>query len=74
MNTVIPLGFGSIGAQELILILLIVVLLFGARKIPDLARGLGEGIRNFRSAMKEPPADRDKKDKDKEDRPGEPDR
>jgi len=43
---------GSFGFQELLVILLIVVLLFGARRIPELARGLGEGIRSFRSAMK----------------------
>lgn len=42
-----------LGTQELVIILVIVVLLFGARKIPDLARGLGEGIRNFRSGMRE---------------------
>lgn len=49
----IPLGlFGTFGAQELLLILLILVVLFGARKIPELARGLGEGIRNFRSSVK----------------------
>lgn len=45
--------FGPLGATELVLILLIVVLLFGARKIPDLARGLGEGIRNFRTGLRE---------------------
>jgi sec-independent protein translocase protein TatA len=49
-----PLGlFGTFGAAEILLILLIVVLLFGARRIPELARGLGEGIRNFRSSVKE---------------------
>lgn len=45
--------FGPLGASELLIILLIVVLLFGARKIPDLARGLGEGIRNFRAGLRE---------------------
>jgi sec-independent protein translocase protein TatA len=44
-----------LGYQELLIILLIVVVLFGAKKIPDLARGLGEGIRNFRAGIKEPP-------------------
>ena len=44
--------FGSFGLQELLVILLIVVFLFGARKIPDIARGLGEGIRGFRSSLK----------------------
>lgn len=36
---------------ELIIILVIVVLLFGAKKIPDLAQGLGKGIKNFKKAM-----------------------
>ena len=44
---------GSLGASELLIILAIVVLLFGARKIPDLARGLGEGIRNFKQGIRE---------------------
>ena len=44
---------GGLSGTELLVILLIVVLLFGARRIPELARGLGEGIRNFRSAMKD---------------------
>ena len=46
-----PLGwFGSLGLPEILLILLIVVFLFGARRIPEIARGLGEGIRGFRTA------------------------
>ncbi len=44
--------FGPIGAWEIILILLIVVFLFGARRIPEIARSLGEGIRGFRSSLK----------------------
>jgi sec-independent protein translocase protein TatA len=43
---------GTFGMQELLIILLIVVFLFGARKIPDIARGLGEGIRGFRSSLR----------------------
>ncbi len=38
---------------ELLVILLIIVLLFGAKKIPELAKGLGSGIKNFKKAMKE---------------------
>lgn len=41
-----------IGAPELIIILLIVVVLFGASRLPQLGRGLGEGIRNFRKGLK----------------------
>ncbi|MFK5937306.1 MAG: twin-arginine translocase TatA/TatE family subunit [Sulfurimonas sp.] len=44
---------GMPGTTELLLILGIVVLLFGAKKIPDLAKGLGKGIKNFKSEMKE---------------------
>ncbi len=42
---------GSIGPQELILILLIVVIIFGARKLPELGKSLGEGIKNFKSSI-----------------------
>ncbi len=43
----------NIGWQEILLILLIALLLFGAKKIPDLARGLGKGIREFRKGLSE---------------------
>jgi len=44
---------GFIGVQELLIILLIVLVLFGAKKIPELARGLGIGLKEFRKATKE---------------------
>ena len=44
--------FGTFGVPELLVILAIVVFLFGARKIPEVARGLGEGIRGFKSSLK----------------------
>ena len=44
-----PLAF--LGTQELLVVLGIVVFLFGAKKIPDIARGLGEGIRGFRTSL-----------------------
>jgi sec-independent protein translocase protein TatA len=44
---------GSIGGQELFLILLIILVFFGAKKLPELARGLGQGIREFRKAAKD---------------------
>lgn len=43
----------GIGGHELLLILLIVILLFGAKKIPELAKGLGNGMREFRKATHE---------------------
>ena len=44
--------FGTLGPTELILILLVVLLLFGAKKLPELAKGLGKGIREFKNATK----------------------
>ncbi len=44
--------FGSLGMGELLVILVIVILIFGVNKIPQLGKGLGEGIRNFKSALK----------------------
>lgn len=44
--------FGSFGPMELVLILLIVVVIFGASKLPQLGKGLGEGISNFRDGLK----------------------
>jgi sec-independent protein translocase protein TatA len=44
---------GSLGGSEMFLILLAILLLFGAKKIPELARGLGKGIREFKDASRE---------------------
>jgi len=43
--------FGSLGIWEILLILIVVALLFGGRKLPDLGRGLGEGIKNFKDSL-----------------------
>ncbi len=43
----------GLGTQEILLILLIVLLLFGAKKIPEIMRGLGKGIREFKHASQE---------------------
>ena len=51
----------SIGPMELVVILAVAVLLFGGKKIPELAKGLGEGIRNFKHALKEEEKPDDKK-------------
>lgn len=52
----------SIGPMELVIILVIAVLLFGGKKIPELAKGLGEGMRNFKNALK---AENEEKPEDK---------
>ncbi len=44
--------FGSLGMPELLVILVIVIFIFGVNKIPQLGKGLGEGIKNFKSALK----------------------
>ena len=49
----LPLAFMNIGGQELILILLIILVLFGARKLPELARGMGQAIKEFQKAKDE---------------------
>ncbi len=49
------------GFQELLVILLIVIIIFGASKLPQLGKGLGEGIRNFKSGLK---SDKDSNDQD----------
>lgn len=44
---------GNLGATEIILIVLVILVFFGAKKIPELARGLGQGIREFKKATKD---------------------
>jgi sec-independent protein translocase protein TatA len=53
----------NLGMGELLVILVIVVLIFGVNKIPQLGKGLGEGIRNFKSAMKAGEEESDKGDR-----------
>jgi TatA/E family protein of Tat protein translocase len=50
---------GNLGAPEILLILLLVFVFFGAKKIPEIAQGMGKGIREFRKAAKEIQSDQD---------------
>ncbi len=45
--------FGNLGAGEIILILLVILILFGAKKIPELAKGLGKGMSEFKKGLKD---------------------
>ena len=47
------LFIGGLGTGEIILIMLVILIFFGAKKIPELARGMGRGIREFKDATKE---------------------
>lgn len=47
------LFIGNLGMPELIVILIIVLLLFGAKKVPELMNGLGKGVKSFKKGMKE---------------------
>jgi len=58
MNAI--LLFGMPGGPEIFIILIIIVLLFGAKKIPDLMKGVGKGIKEFKSATKDEPDDKNK--------------
>jgi len=49
--------FGPIGLPEMLIIVLIIILIFGATRLPEIGRGLGKGIRNFKESVKD-----DKKD------------
>lgn len=47
------LFIGGLGAWEIVLIVLVILIFFGAKRIPELARGLGRGIREFKDATKD---------------------
>ena len=53
MNLFSLLFLGGIGGWEVFLIILLVVILFGAKRIPELARGMGKGIREFKDATRD---------------------
>ncbi|MGF0077083.1 Sec-independent protein translocase subunit TatA/TatB [Parabacteroides distasonis] len=46
-----PLFIGGIGMQEVLLIVLVVLLFFGGKKIPELMKGIGKGVRSFKEGM-----------------------
>jgi sec-independent protein translocase protein TatA len=66
--------FGGLGMTELIVILVIVLVIFGAGKLPEVGSALGKGIKNFKSAMSDSSADKSPKgdieDKNKKEQGG----
>ena len=58
--------FGSIGMPELIIGLVVILLLFGAKRVPELARGLGSGVREFKKGQQEGEVEK-KEEEEKED-------
>ena len=59
------MGFGSMGIPEIIIVLVIILFLFGANRLPGLARGLGKSIREFKDATKH--VEKELKDIEKDD-------
>jgi sec-independent protein translocase protein TatA len=66
MNSNILLFLGNLGTGEIIVIALIVLLLFGGKKIPELMRGIGKGIRNFKEGVNNIESDIEKAGKEPE--------
>jgi sec-independent protein translocase protein TatA len=46
--------FGPIGLPEMLIILVIIILIFGASRLPEIGKGIGAGIKNFKSSVKDP--------------------
>jgi TatA/E family protein of Tat protein translocase len=59
--------FGGLRIGELVLLFLLLLLMFGAKRIPQIARGIGEGIRNFKSGVKDPERLAGSRDPEKDD-------
>jgi len=63
----LALFLGFVGPWQIVLIIAIVLLLFGGKKIPELMKGLGQGMKDFKQAVKEDePSSEDKKEDKKE--------
>lgn len=58
---------GGIGMQEVLLIALVVLLLFGGKKIPELMKGIGNGVRSFKEGMNGIENEQERQDKDSKD-------
>jgi sec-independent protein translocase protein TatA len=62
----LPLEALLLRGQDLLLVIGLLILFFGAKKIPDIAKGLGQGIRNFKVSIKDEPNPAEKKEEEKQ--------
>lgn len=56
-------GLGGLGGGEVIFVIIVAVILFGGKKIPEMAKGLGEGIRAFKHSVRDEPKTPDEKNR-----------
>lgn len=59
------LFLGGLGTGEILLIVLAILLLFGGKKLPELMRGMGKGVKEFKDAMNEPTGEKSEKKEEK---------
>lgn len=65
MLSAMPLLFGKLGLTEIIIVAVLVLLLFGGKKIPELMRGMGRGVKEFKDAVNGEQKEDEKGDSDK---------
>lgn len=69
MNLLLTPLFMGLGGQEILIIAIVVLLLFGGRKIPELMKGLGKGIKSFKEGMNGTDSETDKQEKRDSEKP-----
>lgn len=62
MLTILPLFLNRIGGTEIIILVLLIVIFFGGKKIPELMRGMGRGVKEFKDAVNKDYTEEDKTD------------
>ncbi|MBP3483000.1 MAG: twin-arginine translocase TatA/TatE family subunit [Alistipes sp.] len=63
MLTVLPLFLGKLGMTEILIIVLLVLIFFGGKKIPELMRGMGRGVKEFKDAVSKDYTEENEEDK-----------
>lgn len=68
LSTIFPLFLGKLGTGEIILIVALLLIFFGGKKIPELMRGMGRGVKEFKDAINKDYSAEDKKPEDTEEK------